>query len=448
MDDAIITQGGLATVPEIASATDYFADINLEQKSSSNSSKDVADAAECELVPMQNKGFDVEEYVLEYFDLDEDTSWSDFLKKLPKILKKVPDFLEDLTDVIKFYRKLKGVFEGSGAEQYLAQVIPGVNGLDDVINILTDADKLDKYMSGDFDWKVSFDDLDDIDLDKVNWTEVETIVGKISDIVQSNNNGMPDIFFCSAVNKFWDATYAAQHLGVKGGWEGTGEIVSLEGKNLLTRIIYGSQKDLNALLLNDNSSGDALFLEDIFSQNGNQQRLKHIDEIQAGAGDDIIDLTSQIFAYDAKNELTIRGGNGDDVIWANCGHNIIFGDKGNDRIIGGKDNDTIIGGAGDDSMHGGGGNDTFCFGGNWGNDTVEQLADGKVTLWIENGSATNWHAETMTYSDGFNSIKVTGITADQVNFNFSSSGAVDKAFADFSSEKVYGKDNILNMIVG
>ena len=34
----------------------------------------------------------------------------------------------------------------------------------------------------------------------------------------------------------------------------------------------------------------------------------------------------------------------------------------------------------------GGGNDIFCFGGNWGNDTVEQLAGGKITLWFESGS--------------------------------------------------------------
>ena len=55
----------------------------------------------------------------------------------------------------------------------------------------------------------------------------------------------------------------------------------------------------------------------------------------------------------------------------------------------------------------------------------------------------------MTYSNGSNSVKVTGITADQVELKFGvSSDAIDKAFADFSSEKVYDKDNILHMIVG
>ena len=254
-------------------------------------------------------------------------------------------------------------------------------------------------------------------------------------------------YICNAENLIWNAAHAAQHLGIKDGWSGTGEIVEIAGKNIISKIIIGT-KDLNALLLNDNSSGDALFLDDQFSANGDQQRLAFLDEIQAGAGDDVIDLTSQKFEYAFKDSLTIRGGNGDDVIWANSGHNIIFGDKGNDRIVGGRDDDTIIGGAGDDSMHGGGGNDTFYFGGNFGNDTVEQLSGGKVTLRFDYDSG-NWNAETMTYSNGLNSVKVTGITADQVELFFGAApDTVDKAFADFSSEKVYDKDNILNMIVG
>ncbi len=48
-------------------------------------------------------------------------------------------------------------------------------------------------------------------------------------------------------------------------------------------------------------------------------------------------------------------------------------DGGNDVIVGGADNDT---------MHGGG-NDTFTFGGEWGNDTVEQLDGGSTLLWFE-----------------------------------------------------------------
>ena len=59
---------------------------------------------------------------------------------------------------------------------------------------------------------------------------------------------------------------------------------------------------------------------------------------------------------------------------------MLLGDGGNDRIVGGSGDDVIVGGIGNDSMHGGGGDDIFTFGRNWGVDTVEQLAEGSVTL--------------------------------------------------------------------
>ena len=36
--------------------------------------------------------------------------------------------------------------------------------------------------------------------------------------------------------------------------------------------------------------------------------------------------------------------------------------------------------------------------------TVEQLANGSVTLWFEPGSKENWNAETLTCTDGENSV--------------------------------------------
>ena len=83
--------------------------------------------------------------------------------------------------------------------------------------------------------------------------------------------------------------------------------------------------------------------------------------------------------------------------------------------MGGSDADVIAGGAGNDSLHGGGGDDIFTFCADWGKDTVEQLAEGSVTLWFANGSASNWDASTLTYTDGTNSVKVSGISADNVS---------------------------------
>ena len=87
---------------------------------------------------------------------------------------------------------------------------------------------------------------------------------------------------------------------------------------------------------------------------------------------------------------------------------MLFGNAGNDRLVGASGNDILAGGSGNDSMHGGGGNDIFCFCSNWGSDTVEQLDSGSVTLWFETGSESNWDAESLTYSDGTNTVTVSG----------------------------------------
>ena len=112
--------------------------------------------------------------------------------------------------------------------------------------------------------------------------------------------------------------------------------------------------------------------------------------------------------------------------------------------------DFIIGGAGNDSMHGGGGRDTFTFGANWGNDTVEQLGDGEsqVPLWFATGDHANWDASTMTYTDGNNSVTVTGVTADLVELYIGNEFPWDfemmsnlGIFTDATSEKVFEDKN-------
>ena len=88
-------------------------------------------------------------------------------------------------------------------------------------------------------------------------------------------------------------------------------------------------------------------------------------------------------------------------------------------------------------MHGGGGEDTFCFGGEWGNDIVEQLDGGTVTLWFAEGSENNWHVDTFTYCDGENSVKVIGENLT-VNVKFGSTDdAPTGAFDGFASEKIF-----------
>ena len=259
-------------------------------------------------------------------------------------------------------------------------------------------------------------------------------------------NHNPDLFFANAKGT-WAGGYDAKHVGF-GDWSGTGKTVKLAGKNKIVDMFVGayseSSGEPSVLVLTDDANGDALFLDDIFSESPmavQQARLGNITEIRAGAGNDVVDLTSQRFSFGSQQcgGLTVYGGDGDDFIWANSGSNILFGDAGKDNIVGGDGDDFIIGGAGDDTLHGGGGSDTFCFGAKWGNDIVEQLANGEVTLWFKNGSSNNWDAAAMKYTDGLFSVTVRGVIADNVTLMFGDGtlSAPDGAFRDSASKRVF-----------
>ena len=95
--------------------------------------------------------------------------------------------------------------------------------------------------------------------------------------------------------------------------------------------------------MTDDDNGDTLFVDDIYSAlpgavTEQQSRIAQINEVRAGAGDDIVDMTSQRFEY-IGDGLTIHGGDGNDTIWANKGDNRLFGDAGNDRIVVASSND-------------------------------------------------------------------------------------------------------------
>ena len=265
-------------------------------------------------------------------------------------------------------------------------------------------------------------------------------------VLQSNADGSDDLFFATA-NGTWENIYYARHAGSVNDWNGTKEIVSANGKNRLADLFFGSN-DANILCLTDDENGDGIFVDDEFTElpEGiieHQARIARIDEIRAGAGDDIVDMTSNRIEYTGDG-LTIRGGAGNDTIWANKGDNRLFGDAGNDRIVGASGNDVIAGGIGNDRMHGGGGDDIFTFCDNWGMDNVEQLAGGTVTLWFASGSEANWNAETLTYSDGANSIKVSGVTADKITRIYGDDGSDQfatlsgmGAFFDATTERIF-----------
>ena len=304
------------------------------------------------------------------------------------------------------------------------------NDFADSLQIATETTSLDTYNmpSGSYQWRVKADEGE--------FVNGETILSDNLFAPQkfvSDADGNMDLFFGKSSGT-WECGYAAQHLGTLEGWGGTFEQVVLSGKNKLAHIFEGST-DANILILTDDSNGDALFVDDIYTALGEQARIAQINEIRAGAGDDIVDMTSQRYAYTGE-KVKIYGGLGNDTIWANKGSNTLFGDGGNDRLVGASGNDVIAGGSGNDSMHGGGGSDIFTFGGAFGQDTVEQLSGGSVTLWFETGSESNWNADTMTYTEGVNSVTVTGVSSVTLRFG-NNADLPAGAFAEAASQKIF-----------
>ena len=326
----------------------------------------------------------------------------------------------------------------SGVEEYFIRY--SQDSFDHAFTVRVESAGLDTFCMPGGNWQYQ------VSLSGSNWTDGSQITAAVTAAAAkkfiSDADDITDLFFARK-NGVWSGDYKAVHQGEKNGWQGTGESVALAGKNVIADVFNGSD-DANILVLTDDTNGDALFVEDVYTSFGKDAaRLSQINEIRAGSGDDIVDMTGQRFAYDGS-EMTIRGGDGDDVIWAAGGDNDLFGDAGNDRITGSTGFDLIIGGDGNDSMISGGGDDIFAFGENWGRDTVEITDDSEITLWFADGSPDNWDSGNLVYSDGVNSVTVSGTDASRIVLKFGDDASRDYddmleigAFDGASSKKIF-----------
>ena len=309
--------------------------------------------------------------------------------------------------------------DGDYADGYYVEIAQG-NTFDNAIRIATNGTAFDVVSaSGAYSCQVT-EAESEFTKDSASWTSAHSAPRQ----VVSSGNGRADVFFATFDGKdVWSALYQAKNTV-------TGETSAIAGKNRIRDTYSGSESDANILYLSDTDNGDALFMDDMYSEFGEAARLSLISEVRAGAGDDIVDMTSDKYAAELSG-MTMRGGAGDDILWGAAGGNQLFGDAGNDRIAGGAGDDVIAGGAGDDALAGGGGNDVFSFGENWGNDVVSQFEGegNSVTLWFESGDISKWDASTRTYTDGENSVTVSGTTSVELKF-----GAADDAaqFANLS----------------
>lgn len=120
---------------------------------------------------------------------------------------------------------------------------------------------------------------------------------------------------------------------------GDGELISVQGKNRSVEVYQGT-KDHDRLV--GTSGDDALFLDDLlstFSSGGPRARVIDIEEIDMGAGNDIVDLTSNQYSL---GDVVIAGGGGNDTIWSSLGDDILSGGSGQDVLWGGAGEDTFL----------------------------------------------------------------------------------------------------------
>lgn len=112
-----------------------------------------------------------------------------------------------------------------------------------------------------------------------------------------------------------------------------------------------------------NTTADVVFMSNLsdalFIRNESGEQVVNVEVIFAGEGNDLIFLADPSFVLDEA--LTLYGGSGDDILWANGRANTlgatIFGDSGDDHIAGGPGSDYIYGGPGADYINGGDGDD-------------------------------------------------------------------------------------------
>ncbi|ARJ67778.1 hypothetical protein WV31_20015 [Magnetospirillum sp. ME-1] len=174
--------------------------------------------------------------------------------------------------------------------------------------------------------------------------------GTGSDLLEGGDGN--DVLNYSA-DSSWSGGFVSQNVGdtVHGG---TNETYAIAGDNLSQDVFRGGA-GTDTLVMG--AGNDAVFLDDGYSASPTGgARLDGIESINAGDGNDVVDLTSNRYSY---GDVTIDGGSGNDVLLGNAGNDMIIGGTGNDVLYGASGNDTLLGGDGADTLDGGWGADTI-----------------------------------------------------------------------------------------
>lgn len=283
--------------------------------------------------------------------------------------------------------------------------------------------------TGDYDWRVFSKGA------KERFTRGDTITvtNGTTDArlhwVGGDADGKTDVFFAISSGKCGALDIAVNDL--------TGEKINTVWKNSFDAVFTGSD-DHSVIALTHDVRGDAFYLDNSlldYPQGvaDGSPRFSNVEEILAGAGNDLIDLTSQRFSFE---KITVRGGDDDDVIWGGNGINILYGDAGNDRISANQWDDVLIGGSGDDVLNGCGGDDIFVFGEYSGRDVILQDGSGSVTLQFEENitkdmlTVSGSGSDTIITWGEINSITVKDRSAAEITLKFVSDDDIKNGTAE------------------
>ena len=244
-------------------------------------------------------------------------------------------------------------------------ILSGKSGRDGKLSFLVKAtDDKGAFFEDNFKVTITRNILEDM----VPTVDVLQIVGsEESDIIESIENSA-DIIVAGAgddvINFKADNFWQEYENFIYNAWNVySGDEFSVAGKVRSYDAFDGGE---GYDILNLTGESDVLFLDDaIVSNLGEIAKISGIEEINAGNGDDLIDLTSLTFSY---GDIIINGGAGNDILWSSDGDDILNGEDGDDNLQSGLGDDILNGGNGDDILKGYDGDDLIS-GGN-GADTI------------------------------------------------------------------------------
>ena len=156
------------------------------------------------------------------------------------------------------------------------------------------------------------------------------------------------------------------------------------------------------------------------------------DTIYAGAGDDVV--------WSGGDADTLYGGDGNDTLLGESGADLFYGGAGNDSLVGGDDGDIFVTATGEgvDTLAGGEGGtdaDTLHFTGVAGVSLTYTGAEAGSYTYGAGGSGTFSQIETVTHSDGADTITASAVTT---GMTIVAAAGADSVTGGSGADSIYG----------